>query len=121
MKRIFFGLVIFLGLFTGMNFAQSATIKNGVICTKVNSTSKVGNKVYKCGTNPYFKSSKLTWTLRSCFTANALLKDARSQYDDWKDLAKLAGADGEKTLQELQTSITELENTMRTEVCKKGA
>jgi hypothetical protein len=49
------------------------------------------------------------------------LKDARSQYDDWKDLAKIAGPDGEKTLQELQTSITELENTMKNEVCKKGA
>jgi hypothetical protein len=59
--------------------------------------------------------------LRGCFTANALLKDARSQYEDWKDLAKLAGAEGEKTLQDLQTSITELETMMQNEVCKKGA
>ncbi len=101
--------------------AQAATIKNGVKCTKAGATTKVGTKVYRCGKNPYFKPASLTWTLRGCFTANALLKDARSQYEDWKDLAKLAGAEGEKTLQDLQTSITELETMMQNEVCKKGA
>ena len=101
--------------------AQAATIKNGVNCTKANATTKVGSKVYRCGKNPYVKPTQLTWTLRGCFTANTLLKDARSQYEDWKDLAKLAGADGEKTLNELQASITELENTMKDEVCKRGA
>ena len=89
--------------------------------TKAGATTKVGTKVYRCGKNPYFKPASLTWTLRGCFTANALLKDARSQYEDWKDLAKLAGAEGEKTLNDLQASITELENTMKNEVCKKGA
>jgi hypothetical protein len=49
------------------------------------------------------------------------LKDARSQYEDWKDLAKLAGAEGEKTLVELESSIIDLENTMKNEVCKRGA
>ncbi len=101
--------------------AQAATIKNGVKCTKAGATTKVGTKVYRCGKNPYFKPASLTWTLRGCFTANALLKEARSQYEDWKDLAKLAGAEGEKTLQDLQTSITELETMMKNEVCKKGA
>ena len=101
--------------------SQAATVKNGVACTKANATTKVGSKVYRCGKNPYVRPTALTWTLRGCFTANALLKDARSQYEDWKDLAKLAGPDGEKTLQELQTSITELENTMKNEVCKRGA
>ncbi len=101
--------------------AQAATVKNGVKCTKAGATTKVGTKVYRCGKNPYFKPASLTWTLRGCFTANALLKDARSQYEDWKDLAKLAGAEGEKTLQDLQTSITELETMMQNEVCKKGA
>lgn len=101
--------------------ASAVTVKNGVKCSKLNLTTKVGTKVYRCGKNPYFKPTSLTWTLRSCFTANALLKDARSQYEDWKDLAKLAGAEGEKTLQDLQTSITELETMMKNEVCKKGA
>lgn len=101
--------------------SQAATVKNGVACTKANATTKVGSKIYRCGKNPYVKPTQLTWTLRGCFTANALLKDARSQYEDWKDLAKLAGAEGEKTLQDLQTSITELETMMQNEVCKKGA
>ena len=101
--------------------AMAVTVKNGVKCIKAGATTKVGSKVYRCGKNPYFKPTSLTWTLRGCFTANALLKDARSQYEDWKDLAKLAGAEGEKTLNELQASITELENMMKNEVCKKGA
>ncbi len=98
-----------------------AVIKNGSICLKANSITKVGSKVYRCGKNPYVKPNRLTWTLRGCFTANALLKDARQQYEDWKDFARLLGSDGEKTLNELQASITELESTMKNEVCKKGA
>lgn len=101
--------------------AYSLSVRNGINCTKVGATTKVGSKIYQCGKNPYFRPKTLTWTLRGCMTANALLKDARSQYEDWKDLAKLAGADGEKTLQDLQTSISELETMMKNEVCKKGA
>ena len=101
--------------------ASGSSIKNGVSCKIVNTTIKVGAKIYRCGKNPYLKPTKLTWTLRGCFTANSLLKDARSQYEDWKDLAKLAGPEGEKTLAELQLSIAELEETMKNEVCKKGA
>ena len=48
-------------------------------------------------------------------------QDAKQQYEDWKDLAKIAGPDGEKTLADLQTSIDNLENTMKTQVCVKGA
>ena len=123
MKRRAFAIVAgsILGASMMVVPSQAATVKNGVACTKANATTKVGSKVYRCGKNPYVKPTQLTWTLRGCFTANALLKDARSQYEDWKDLAKLAGADGEKTLMELQTSITELENTMKNEVCKRGA
>ena len=97
------------------------TIKNGVTCSNVGKIVKFDGRVYRCGKNPIFKPNKLTWTLRGCFTANALLKDARSQYEDWKDLAMLAGAEGEKTLSDLQSSIDELESIMKNEVCKKGA
>jgi len=114
-------LTLIIGFSLVVAPVSAVTIKNGVKCTKANATTKVGSKVYRCGKNPYFKPTYLTWTLRGCFTANTLLKDARSQYEDWKNLAKLAGADGEKTLNELQTSITELENTMKNEVCKRGA
>lgn len=123
MKKATFILLINLiltSIFWSSN-ASAATIRNGVKCIKAGSVTKSGSKVYRCGKNPYFKPTSLTWTLRGCFTANALLKEARQQYEDWKDLAKLAGAEGEKTLNDLQTSITELENTMKNEVCKKGA
>ena len=113
-------MFIFLLCSTPVN-SNALTIKNGVKCSKINAKVSIGNKIYQCGKNPYFKPNSLTWTLRDCFRANTLLRDARSQYEDWKDLAKLAGAEGEKTLQDLQTSITELETMMKNEVCKKGA
>ena len=121
MSKKYLCLIVTLSLTLIPVNAFAANVKNGVKCVKANVTTKVGSKVYRCGKNPYFKPASLTWTLRSCFTANTLLKEARLQYEDWKDLAKLAGAEGEKTLNELQASITELENTMKNEVCKKGA
>ncbi len=120
-RKLIASTLLFLLVFVNLQQSIAATVKNGVKCTKAGATTKVGTKVYRCGKNPYFKPASLTWTLRGCFTANTLLKEARSQYEDWKDLAKLAGAEGEKTLNELQASITELENTMKNEVCKKGA
>ncbi len=101
--------------------ANSATIKNGVNCSKAGATTKVGTKTYRCAKNPYVKPTRTTWTLRGCLTAYAMWKDAKEQYADWIDLAKLAGAEGEKTMQDLQTSITELEDTMKNVACKRGA
>ncbi len=101
--------------------ANAATIKNGVNCSKAGATTKVGTKTYRCAKNPYVKPTRTTWTLRGCLTAYAMWKDAKQQYEDWVDLAKLAGAEGDKTMQELQTSITELEDTMKNVACKRGA
>jgi hypothetical protein len=101
--------------------ANAATIKNGVVCAKKDANAKVGTKTYRCAKNPYVKPTQNTWTLRGCLTALAMWKDAKQQYEDWVDLAKLAGAEGEKTMQDLQTSITELEDTMKNVACKRGA
>ena len=101
--------------------ASAATVKNGVNCTKLGATMKVGSKTYRCAKNPYVKSTRLTWTLRGCLTAYAMWKDAKEQYADWVDLAKLAGPDGQKTMDELQASIADLEATMKDVACKRGA
>jgi len=100
--------------------ANAVSVKNGVNCSKVGSTTKVGTKIYRCAKNPYVKPSQNTWTLRGCLTALAMWKDAKQQYSDWVDLAKLAGADGQKTMDELQASIVSLEETMKTVACKRG-
>jgi len=99
----------------------SAVTSNGTNCAKVNSVIKVKGKTYRCSYNPFLKTSKLTWTRLECLQANRLLKSSRAQYEDWKELAKLAGPEGEKTLLDLQTSILELENTMKLDICKRGA
>ena len=96
-------------------------ISNGVSCAKSKTTAKVGIKTYVCSKNPIVKPSKLTWTLRQCLSANALRKEALEQYETWKDLAKLAGPEGDAVLAELQKSISDLESTMKTEVCKLGS
>ncbi len=113
-------LVLILALSANLNVSNAQSPKNGTNCSKVNAISKVGSKVYKCAKNPYVKPTRNTWTLKGCLTAYAMWKDAKQQYEDWIDLAKLAGAEGEKTMQDLQTSITELEDTMKNVVCKRG-
>jgi hypothetical protein len=101
--------------------ASAASIKNGVGCSKIGANAKVGSKLYRCAKNPYVKPTQNTWTLRGCLTALAMWNDAKEQYADWVDLAKLAGADGQKTIDELQASITSLEETMKNVACKRGA
>ena len=113
------GAILLSGVVTAP--AHAVTIKNGVACTKANATTKIGTKTYKCAKNPYVTPTKRTWTLKGCLDAYALYKNAQEEYDSWKDLAKLAGPDGQKTLDELQASIVSLEKTMKTVACKKGA
>ena len=115
---LFSGVVLFGALISA---PANAAISNGTSCVKSGATIKVGSKSYKCAKNPYFAPIKNTWTLTGCLTAYALWKDAKQQYDDWKDLAKLAGAEGQKTLDDLQKSIDSLEATMKTQACKKGS
>ena len=113
------GFLLTTGLYATPSSA--ATVKNGVNCPKAGATTKVGTKVYRCAKNPYVKPTRNTWTLRGCLTAYAMWKDAKEQYADWVDLAKLAGAEGQKTMDELQASITDLEATMKDVACKRGA
>ena len=101
--------------------ASAASVKNGVNCAKAGASAKVGSKTYRCAKNPYVKPERNTWTLRGCLTAYAMWKDAKEQYADWVDLAKIAGPDGQKTMDELQASIIDLEETMRNVACKRGA
>lgn len=112
-------VLVAAGLFASP--ASAASVKNGLICTKAGATVKVGSKTYRCAKNPYVKPQRNTWTLRGCLTAYAMWKDAKEQYADWVDLAKIAGPDGQKTMDELQTSITVLEETMKDVACKRGA
>lgn len=121
--KTYIAVFLFTVASTAMNssVASAAKIANGISCVKAKATAKVGGKTYVCAKNPYLKPTKLTWTLRQCLTANTLRQDALEQYETWKDLAKLAGPEGDSVLADLQKSITELENTMKNEVCKKGA
>lgn len=111
---------IFLPL-SALPLANSATIKTGVKCSKLNSKTTVGSKNYRCAKNPFFKPKTLTWTLRECLTARSLLSSSKQQYEEWKDLASIAGPEGEKVINELLVSITNLETTMKDDLCKKGA
>ena len=123
MKKSFGLLVTVVALFAclGISAPANAAISGGASCLKPGSTTKVGTKSYQCAKNPYLKSTKASWTLKSCFTAYAMWADANQQYSDWKDIATASGPEGVKTLADLQTSIAGLEQTMKTQVCKKGA
>lgn len=123
MKKIAIAVISAALLTSGLTStsASAATIKGGVACSKSGATAKVGTKAYKCAKNPYVTPTKLTWTLTGCLTAYALYKEAKQQYADWKDIAAIAGPDGQKTIDDLQKSITSLETMMKKQVCIKGA
>lgn len=117
-------IALLVGILTTSLYASpagAAMVKNGVNCAKLGATMKVGSKSYRCAKNPYVKSTRLTWTLRECLTAYSMWKNAKQQFEDWVDLAKLAGVEGQKTMDELQGSILELEAIMKDNVCKRGA
>lgn len=99
----------------------SPKIANGVSCLKSGQVTKLGNKVYRCYKNPFVKSSRLTWTLRECVSANELLLSAKEQYESFKDLANLAGDEGKKAIAELETTIMNLESSMKNQLCRRGA
>ena len=103
----------------GVSNAKSV-IRNGVTCSKSNLISKVGNKTYRCTNNPYITPEKKTWTLKQCVDAIRLRNDAIKKYDEFEVLAKLAGEEGIKALNDLQKSISSLEDDMQNKLCKRG-
>ena len=112
---------LFLWSFTTFALPVSfGSVSNGAKCTKSGTKTSVGKKTYICGKNPYFKPSKLTWTLRECLNANRLLREAKEQYEVGQSISKLAGPEAMDILSELQNSISELEKTMKEDVCKRG-
>ncbi|CAB4832000.1 unannotated protein [freshwater metagenome] len=55
--------------------ASGATISNGVACKKLNQTTKVDGRKYKCAKNPLSTSTKLTWLSNDCLlSANGYVK-----------------------------------------------
>ena len=55
--------------------ASGATISNGVACKKLNQSTKVDGRKYKCAKNPLSTSTKLTWLSNDCLvSANSYVK-----------------------------------------------
>ena len=100
--------------------ANAASIKNGVACKKANLNSKVGSKRYVCGKNPYITPKKLTWMLRECPQTHDLYIESKDQYEIFKDILVMGGAEGKAEADKLLSGISSLEALMKTQVCKKG-
>lgn len=55
--------------------ASAATISNGVACKKLNQSTTVDGRKYKCAKNPLSTSTKLTWLSNDCLlSANSYVK-----------------------------------------------
>ena len=55
--------------------ASAGTISNGVACTKLNASTTVSGRKYKCAKNPLSTSTKLTWLSNDCLvSANSYVK-----------------------------------------------
>jgi len=125
-----FGL--FLATTSFATSANAVTTSNGVACKKAGLKTKVGSKSYVCGNNPYVTPTKLTWMLNNCKLANDLyvqLKDAEAEmltqanifgYKTLTDLGNALGGQEQKDVNELVKSITDSENAMKNNLCKKG-
>lgn len=100
--------------------ANAASIKNGVACKKADLKSKVGSKRYICGKNPYVSPTKLTWMLRECPQTYNLYIESKDQYEIFKDILLMGGAEGKAEADKLLSGISSLEALMKTKVCKKG-
>ena len=70
-------LFVVAGVMTAVP-ASAATISNGVKCTKLNQTTTVSGRKYKCAKNPMITSSKMTWLSNDCLiAANNFVKAKR--------------------------------------------
>ena len=67
-------LFVVAGVMTAVP-ASAATISNGVKCTKLNQTTTVSGRKYKCAKNPMITNAKLTWLSNDCLiSANNFVK-----------------------------------------------
>jgi len=99
----------------------SAAVSNGTICSRINAVTKSNGITYRCVKNPFVSPKRNTWTQIRCVNSIKLWRDAKSQYESWRELAAIAGPEGLKAIEELQINIVELEVFMKDTVCKKGA
>jgi hypothetical protein len=59
--------------------ANAAPISNGVTCKKLNQSTTVAGRKYKCAKNPLSTSTKLTWLSNDCLlSANGYVKTKKS-------------------------------------------
>ena len=73
--------VVLAGALVSITPANAATkISNGVLCTKVNSTTKVGGTVYKCTKNPIVNKTKNTWVSSDCINSNTTYTKLNASY-----------------------------------------
>ena len=89
--------------------ASAAAISNGVACKKLNQSTTVGGRKYKCAKNPLTTSKKLTWLSNDCLvSANGYIKSKNSYV---AFLAENAAAISEIDLKitAANASITELQ------------
>lgn len=125
-------LGLFLATTSYITTSNAATVKNGVACKKAGLKTKVGNKNYVCGNNPYVTPTKLTWMLSTCKQAGDLLAQARETeemmllqaniygYKTLTELGNALGGQEKKDLDDLVKTITDGEAAMKNTLCKRG-
>jgi len=125
-------LGLFLATTSYITTSNAATVNNGVACKKAGLKTKVGNKNYVCGNNPYVTPTKLTWMLSTCKQAGDLLAQARETeemmllqaniygYKTLTELGNALGGQEKKDLDDLVKTITDGEAAMKNTLCKRG-
>lgn len=86
--------VLVAGTVTAVPASAATKISNGVACSKLNATKKVGGFSYRCAKNVLVTNSKLTWLSFDCITAmkqyTAAIKARKDFGDSNPQIEKLA-------------------------------
>lgn len=126
MKNLFFKVTIvsfstLAFILVGSTGSFAIKIQNGVNCVKPNTTVKIGEKVYRCTKNPIVKPNRNTWTLATCITTHRLWRNSKQELADWQNILRNPDEKTNAALKDLEGLISELESTMKNDVCRKGA
>jgi len=124
--------VVMLGVI--ISPANSATIKNGVPCSKSGASTIVSvkgiKKTYLCtvnpaaAANPNIAKGGKTWTLKTCVSFYAAYKSNQQSIDDQRSLVMVMNEPDKSTytkeLDASQSSLTRVLSAIETNHCKMG-
>lgn len=100
-----FTLTIFLTTLATFPAHAVAKVSNGVLCSKLNASAKVGTKTYLCSSGTVIGSSKLVWLSKDCINTNKQYVSAKSKFEQLTASATKASAAAKASVEAVKNKI----------------